>query len=204
MPMTVNKIFTAIGFSNRFLDRTSHSPGGDQIHRLGYHQRIRPHRGRRSPYNLTHSPGQDAGQHNDYPESLLFRQCSVFDGQSNPQPGPRDQDLPAGARCDLACSFLWLAGARREIDCQARIGLHAPRISRTFELTEPGNKLMANYMAEMGAPKEMIDLALQTDLSSATYSDHAQLRQWGLVNSPACPQSHPRNSGRRSGSPVPR
>jgi hypothetical protein len=48
---------------------------------------------------------------------------------------------------------------------------------------------MADYMAEMGAPKEMIDLALQTDLAAVTYVDHAQLRQWGLVNSPpACPQ----------------
>ena len=43
---------------------------------------------------------------------------------------------------------------------------------------------MADYMAEMGAPKEMIDLALQTDLAAVTYVDHAKLRQWGLVNSP--------------------
>jgi hypothetical protein len=103
--------------------------------------------------------------------------------------------IPAGARCDSACALIWLAGVRREIDCQARIGLHAPRISRTFEPTEPGDKLMADYMAEMGAPKEMIDLALQTDLASVTYVDHAQLRRWGLVNSPACP---PQNSGRRA------
>ena len=113
--------------------------------------------------------------------------------------------IPAGARCDSACSFIWLAGVRREIDCQARIGLHAPRKSRTFEPSESGNKIMADYMAEMGAPKEMIDLALQTDLAAVTYVDHAQLRQWGLVNSPpACPQSRPLNSGRRSGSPMPR
>jgi hypothetical protein len=97
--------------------------------------------------------------------------------------------IPAGARCDSACSFLWLAGVRREINCQPRIGLHAPRKSGTFEPSEPGNKIMADYMAEMGAPKEMIDLALQTDLASATYVDHAQLRQWGLVNSPACPKA---------------
>jgi hypothetical protein len=65
---------------------------------------------------------------------------------------------------------------------------------------------MADYMAEMGALKEMIDLALQTDLAGVTYVDHAQLRQWGLVDSPACPQGRPRNSGRRSGPPgrVPR
>jgi hypothetical protein len=112
--------------------------------------------------------------------------------------------IPAGARCDSACSLLWLAGVTREIDCQARIGLHAPRFAGTFEPSEPGNKLMANYMAEMGAPKEMIDLALQTDLAGVTYVDHAQLRQWGLVNTPACPQSPPRNSGRRTGSPAPR
>jgi hypothetical protein len=97
--------------------------------------------------------------------------------------------IPAGARCDSACRLIWLAGVRREIDCQARIGLHAPRKSRTFEPSEPGNKYMADYMAEMGAPKEMIDLALQTDLSSATYVNPAQLRQWGLVNSPACPKA---------------
>ena len=77
--------------------------------------------------------------------------------------------IPPGARCDSACSFLWLAGVRREIDCQARIGLHAPRKSRS------GNKIMADYLAEMGAPKEMIDLALQTDLAAVTYVDHAQL-----------------------------
>jgi hypothetical protein len=112
--------------------------------------------------------------------------------------------IPAGARCDSACALIWLAGVRREIDCQARIGLHAPRHSRTFEPSEPGNKLMADYMAEMGAPKEMIDLALQTDLASVTYVNPAQLRQWELVNSPACPQSRPLNSGRRSGSPTPR
>ena len=112
--------------------------------------------------------------------------------------------IPAGAHCDSACSLIWLAGIRREIDCQARIGLHAPRKSRTFEPSESGNKIMADYMAEMGAPKEMIDLALQTDLAAVTYVDHAKLRQWGLVNSPlACP-SGPLNSGRRSGSSAPR
>jgi hypothetical protein len=37
---------------------------------------------------------------------------------------------------------------------------------------------MTDYMAEMGAPKEMIDLTLQTNLASVTYVDHAQLRQW--------------------------
>ena len=43
---------------------------------------------------------------------------------------------------------MFVPGVRREIDCQARIGLHAPRHSRTFEPSEPGNKLMADYMAE--------------------------------------------------------
>ena len=57
---------------------------------------------------------------------------------------------------------------------------------------------MTDYMAEMGAPKEMIDLTLQTNLASVTYVDHAQLRQWELVNSPACPQSRPLNSDRWS------
>ena len=85
-----------------------------------------------------------------------------------------------------------------------RMGLHAPRFAGTFEPSEPGNKLMANYMAQMGAPKEMIDLALQTDLAGVNYVDHAQLRHWGLVNSPACPHSRPLNSGRRSGSVAPR
>jgi hypothetical protein len=58
--------------------------------------------------------------------------------------------IPAGARCDSACSLIWLAGVRREIDCQARIGLHAPRFAGTFEPSDSGNKIMANYMAEMG------------------------------------------------------
>ena len=57
---------------------------------------------------------------------------------------------------------------------------------------------MTDYMAEMGAPKEMIDLTLQTNLAAVTYVDHAKLRQWELVNSPACPQSRPLNSDRRS------
>jgi hypothetical protein len=33
--------------------------------------------------------------------------------------------IPAGARCDSACSLIWLAGVRREIDCHVRMGLHA-------------------------------------------------------------------------------
>jgi hypothetical protein len=202
VPMTVNKIFTAIGFSIALMAPATAAEikfiGSDIISvsgriEAGDHLTISRIVLAKMPDSTTITLNSGGG----------FGNAAFLMGRAIRNRGLATK-IPAGARCDSACSFLWLAGARREIDCQARIGLHAPRISRTFEPTEPGNKLMANYMAEMGAPKEMIDLALQTDLSSATYVDHAQLRQWGLVNSPACPQSHPRNSGRRSGSPVPR
>jgi hypothetical protein len=37
--------------------------------------------------------------------------------------------IPAGARCDSACSLIWLAGVKREVDCQARKGC-TPRAIR--------------------------------------------------------------------------
>jgi hypothetical protein len=54
-----------------------------------------------------------------------------------------------GAVCNSACTLIWLAGTFRHLDRRARLGFHSGAMSPRppYKRSEPGNAMMAAYMA---------------------------------------------------------
>jgi hypothetical protein len=68
--------------------------------------------------------------------------------------------LHSGAICNSACTLIWLAGSFRHLDRYARLGFHsaATTLKPPYKRSEPGNAMMALYMANLGVPQQVIDL----------------------------------------------
>ena len=91
--------------------------------------------------------------------------------------------IPRRAVCYSGCVVIWLAGDRRELDPRSLIGVHSARKDNgaTNERSEEGNAFMADFMLEVGAPKDFIDLALKADPQKMTYLNYEMVKAWGLL-----------------------
>jgi hypothetical protein len=89
-----------------------------------------------------------------------------------------------GAVCNSACTFIWLAGTFRHLDRRARLGFHstAKQGKPPYERSEPGNAMVAAYMASMGVPQQVIDLQPKADPCCLNYVEYAQAKAWGLLS----------------------
>jgi hypothetical protein len=111
--------------------------------------------------------------------------------------------VPNGAVCNSACIFIWLAGTVRHLDRYARLGFHSAATGRSppYERHERGNAAIAAYMASMGVQaQQVIDLQPKADPCCLNYIDHAEAKDWGLLNGSAEQQqalpTHARAGGR--------
>jgi hypothetical protein len=95
-----------------------------------------------------------------------------------------DTRVHNGAMCNSACALIWLAGAFRHLDRHARLGFHSAATTRRppFKRNEPGNAMVAAYMAGMGVPQQVIDLQPKADPCCLNYIDYAQAKAWALLS----------------------
>ena len=88
-----------------------------------------------------------------------------------------------GAICNSACTLIWVAGVPRRLDLQARLGFHSAATPlKPPTRSEAGNRAWAAYLAEMGAPQQLIDLQPKADPCCLKYVDHARAKAWGLLS----------------------
>jgi hypothetical protein len=89
-----------------------------------------------------------------------------------------------GAVCNSACTLIWLAGASRRLGSRARLGFHsaATTLRPPYKRFEPGNGVIALYMARLGVPQQVIDLQPKADPCCFNYVGYAQAKAWGLLS----------------------
>ena len=95
-----------------------------------------------------------------------------------------------GAVCNSACTLIWLAGASRRLGSRARLGFHsaATTLRPPYKRFEPGNGVMALYMARLGVPQQVIDLQPKADPCCFNYVGYAQAKAWGLLSDDSAKQ----------------
>jgi hypothetical protein len=99
-----------------------------------------------------------------------------------------DTLVQSNAVCNSACTMIWLAGTARSLGNKARLFHSASRGPRNPDSpqnrvrSEIGNAKMAEFMAAIGIPQELIDLQPKADPCCMNYVDYAQAQAWNLLS----------------------
>jgi hypothetical protein len=95
-----------------------------------------------------------------------------------------------GSVCNSACTLIWVAGVKRKLDGNARLGFHSV-YDVWRQRSEDGNKKIAVYLKMMGAPQQLIDLQPIVDPCCLNFIDRDQALQWRLLDPVSGPVAAP-------------
>ncbi len=131
-------------------------------------------------------------------------QASKLDGSSGC--GNFDTWVPSGVRCASACADIWLAGTRRLMGKDARIGFHAAYSieEEKPEISAQGNALTGAYYRDLGLSYDAISYLTRPHPSSMTWLTPADAKRFGIdmelfdPESPVSPQIQLSQLQRRS------
>jgi hypothetical protein len=94
------------------------------------------------------------------------------------------------ADCVSACSLAFLAGQKKYIGLNGRLGFHSMSIAGLGERTIPGiNDDVRSTFAQNGLPESFISRALSTPPNDMWYPSKAELLEFNIIDSIADPRS---------------
>ncbi len=92
--------------------------------------------------------------------------------------------VPAGAACASACALIWLAGTKRLLGEDARIGFHAlaaPRRNGAFSETHAFDPVLMHYLLELGYAGDATATIVNTHSVGIRWLDRIELNSNGFA-----------------------
>lgn len=109
------------------------------------------------------------------------------------------------AECSSACALIWLAGRRRVMAADSRIGFHASYRMTGSSKTEDGmsNAVVGSYMTNLGLPIQAVAFATAATPDGLNMIDSSKPGQHGISFEVLRPKTQARASSQQSAEPKP-
>jgi len=88
--------------------------------------------------------------------------------------------VPKDSPCNSACGLIWIAGVKRFVDPETKIGFHGAYNSTTHEAARVGNALIGSYFSRLNLSDAAIEYATMASPTNLNYITAANANAYGI------------------------